>query len=1424
MDLEFTKTKKEKPKKRGRGRPCKENKKEEFNILFNDDARYPSLGTINRALELSKSNKQKLSEEREKFSENLQQETEKENELSNLRSNLFEDDRKGAWYRTKSLGGNAFISGFADPLRFLGLAETALVYPAAKLSEKINGEEGPSFGEILEENDLYKSGEELEKDVRDTLNIANLEEMDRLDQAIHIGTLFAGVPAVGVGTKFLPRTATDTVLQSIPKSLGRYSLDIGEAALLPGVQLSKDADIITKGTQAGIQALFPLAANEAVQYQMNRPGLLHDYSEKELEPEAEDFILAKRKDAKSDKIYDATIFNNEEEKSFDDKLREFYYNNEGKILTGAGILGGGAAIRYSKFKEKIIKDLVDKQVNRRNQEIFAKTLTPGQQLMGSLDATTIIDIAVEKGLIDENVAKDLYRNTYQQTNNAFETGNIYIGDELQQFPSPRGVINEISVLKLQNNPAYNSFYSFMEKARQISHEVYEYNMNNAANISPLDAVDPKYAGKLNIKGYKTFGDAYIALQDLYKNILKNPEIKPILQKISDINNATVDRKIKLGLYSPEFADKIRKNRTFFGYNLYDPGVPYTPQKTFMEKVGQKFNNLFKSKSLFKDTIDNQGRSIKGTFVEALPWDQTFEKTFKDDLKQSLNEYNTKILVENLQENYRYKLNALVSEASNTLNALNETSPINTEALYKLNNKLNGLYARTKNTIDNIKFLGTREVNGTNTQVINKNPLFHLLNITEEEATDNQKTIAKFVNSMPNDPVGTAMKNEKTSAGILKYTVDDKDYFYQVDDWLGQIVKENPQRGVFFNAIMKKPADIMKSFVTGKVNPFFAPITGSYTLTDQALSLRTLNRYVDNPTTKLQYFKNAATSYIDSIKYKYKMSQLNTLYNELRAGRIKNTPKIQERLTNLQNEIANSPMNLYKAAGASIQGRYALDTATQYTPVIDDGFIINTEKSLKQLQNMAKVAQIKTATPIKAGLYGLDMAKYIFSSFRDAPTLGLYKSYSKNFMTDGKLDANKIIKFSKLVDRYTSSGIMRTSSNPVGAFLVKTMESIPYLSDMLSENIARGRQVGAKSVVKHVTNLLDRTKPVSKELKDLTKDVLFNDYVKSATEMLAIPVTLASFWNHSSPENEALYDALPDNVKNKGIVLVNVINGKNITIPLTQSMMWIVTALREGVTDNLFRLNNKDYNAADTFGSRLASVAGLNWNVNMPTTIGLGLNAAGYMSPSVADAVDKSLQNKPAFSQLKNQDDIYSNTYYENGLFGPRVRQFSRGLFGNVGGAVTEGIDKAVNTGDISTGLRSGADTLLTSAYTLFDPMMNTYNKTSGIIYKKEGDYKRLSRAKNLTPEQQSVREVINLWHNSRTNLINQKIKEIQKEVKTIKGTGKGIDNENYRDSINRLNRQILRLQSYALKDYEKLDKLLKQNYNITYDEFMEGIK
>ena len=48
-----------------------------------------------------------------------------------------------------------------------------------------------------------------------------------------------------------------------------------------------------------------------------------------------------------------------------------------------------------------------------------------------------------------------------------------------------------------------------------------------------------------------------------------------------------------------------------------------------------------------------------------------------------------------------------------------------------------------------------------------------------------------------------------------------------------------------------------------------------------IDIDTNDRYVDNPSTKSQYFKNAATSYIDSIKLKYKMSQLILQLNKLK---------------------------------------------------------------------------------------------------------------------------------------------------------------------------------------------------------------------------------------------------------------------------------------------------------------------------------------------------------------------------------------------------------------------------------------------------------------------------------------------------------------------------------------------------------------
>ena len=144
---------------------------------------------------------------------------------------------------------------------------------------------------------------------------------------------------------------------------------------------------------------------------------------------------------------------------------------------------------------------------------------------------------------------------------------------------------------------------------------------------------------------------------------------------------------------------------------------------------------------------------------------------------------------------------------------------------------------------------------------------------------------------------------------------------------------------------------------------------------------------------------------------------------------------------------------------------------------------------------------------------------------------------------------------------------------------------------------------------------------------LGKNITGNDFIKAGVSLVTIPTILASFWNHASQENEDAYDALPDNYKNRGIVFVNAVNDKPIVIPLTQSLMWIVTALREGVSDPMLRLNENKYNSGETFGDRLSSVANLNWNVSMPPAIGAMFNVAGYRSPTINDLVSNKILSK-----------------------------------------------------------------------------------------------------------------------------------------------------------------------------------------------------
>lgn len=1358
--------------------------KKKLNNNENNNEELQNSSTLKRLIDLNiQKPKEVLAQERANYEQNI-------NKL--LEDKKEEKEREGLWYRLKSIGGNTAANVITSPLEALGLISTVASYPAAKSAAILSGnKDADVFLPMLEENPYSKAGSVLEEQIRNDVGINQIEDMDRLDQMINIGSMFVG-PSASKSDKLI------------------------KAMLKPGLQITKGASKLTKATQLGTQIGIPTVMNEALRYNANQPGIFGNYSEQEELPDAEELILAARKNARKDNIYQATINNKEEEKSLKDTVKDY-------AKTGAKVAAPIAAValaRKSKTVQKAIQNYKNAKISNQNAIKFDETLSLGDKVMNTIDTKNIIDKALEKGYIDEKAANNLYRNTYQQTVNSFDTGTLYLNDKIFQTDyAPRNVVREVQALKITNPKEYQLFNQFMDTIRQIQGKVYEYNRLNKTSFGIEDLMQkPGIATSLKMpNSVKSVAESYNDMQKLYKKLIKSGKFNQVLQKISNINNNLLDIGLETEEFSEKFAQDLRRNRNFLDLNIYLPGIKEQQEvkgfNAFLQKIGDSFSNssLFNNNKIF---ATNKRLDTK-TLVHAAPWDETFETNYKNTMKRLLDNKQKRDLVASLENVRNNKIQKSIKDIKNIQQNSNQSTVLDDLR------KIDEMSDKIIDEFDTITYLGEVDLD-TNVINPNKNPLYKTLNLTDKEIGNIERSINNKIGDIESQQVLDALTNNQTKAKYIAIPRDNTIKLYKVNDWFGQIVQQNPQNASIVYNVLRGTTNAMKSFVTGKFNPLFSPITASYTLSDQALGLKSINKALDTNISTKDFLKNAKQSYNPALKYKQNASKIENIFKNIESGKESYTTGMAK-INALEQELRNSDINQIKSTGASIQGRYPVDVYKQKDAQIVDGFIANSLKTLTNLENKIKSSKLINNAAVNNTMNGINFTRYALESLRDAPTLGLYKSLSKNFMKDGKIDSNKIMQISRLLDKYTASGTLTPSQNRIGKVVKGSNDIIPYFSDMLSENIARGRQIDMKSITNHLVNLIDKDVNLKKELASIGKGITGNDFVKAGTSLVAIPTVLASFWNHASQENENAYDALPDNYKNRGIVFVNAVNGKPIVIPLTQSLMWIVTALREGVSDPMLRLNENKYNSGETFGDRLSSVANVNWNVSMPPAIGAMFNVAGYRSPTINELASNIKNKQFALDNYKLYNLNYSDgSYYNKGILSPKQRAVTQTLFGNPGATVAEMVDVASITKNPLDTLNAGLGKYLTTANNIISPKASTWSKTSEILYKKKELFDRAVK-KDLNPEQQNIMNTIKMYKNSRLNQIDTKIKELRREINEIRNTGKssGLFGSN---SIDELTIQLKIIQNYKLKEYEKLDKLLKQNYNMTYDEFMEGIK
>lgn len=1311
-----------------------------------------------------------------------------------------DNNRTGSLYRLRSALGNLNANLAATTPEVLGTLGALFTYPIAKIHSKITGYDGDVFMPMLEENPFIKIGETTERVIRDIYDINQYENMDRKDQLINIASMMVGPGA----------SKSDKILT---------------AALKPGLQITKDASKLVKSTQIGTQIGIPVALNELNRANYEQPGIFYDYNKlHDQETQPETIVLSDRSNASGDKVYNIDVDTTKEV----DK-EPWYKSNIAKVLgTTAGIIGGLGVARHMKPIKNAVNAYKNKLVDRQNAITFSKTVSPGEKVLHSIDTNTITDKALERNLINDKTANVLYRNTRQQADNAYNTGVLYVNDKIIDTPTPRWLQQSVQNFK-KLRPAYGELFDkTMNDIRLLQAGMNRYNLTNNTNFGLTDFLSDNTLKNIKVVSdvEKTYAQAYENIMHNYNMLQRVPEFNSLVNKMSEVQNGLIDLLQETGRYTEKAAEQIRKNRGIFGLNLYLPGTEAVPDMNFLQKIKYNVGKLVDPSNTgynSEGVSSISSRMESKTLQNAAPWDMTFENEYTRTVKEALDLQQKKMLVDNLTETANDNIKSIVDDINKIEKSTDSLENI------KLIKKRKDLTDKISQHFDNIKFLGYKETNASGGLTVpNKNPIYSILNKSEEVVSEAEKALdAKFSIEAPQ--VDAADRLGKTSAKIIQIPVDNKVLLYEVDPWLGQIVQKDPFNGSLIANSFRKMTDTAKQFITGKYNPTFGMTTAAYTATDQLTGLKSIMKNFDADFSNKNLLKSNTKGFGEALSYRHKINKLNQLYKDVGNGVKKLSSETRDTMNTLENEIKNSRISQIRATGANLQGKYPIGTYknNQDIPQIT----VTNKKSINSLLDFIKKSKYANNAITNSPMNIIRYTDYALSSLRDAPTLGLYDKLSSAFMKDGKIDPNAIMNLSRNIDKFTASANFKPANNILGGVYSSFSSVSTYFSDMLAENIARGRMIGIDKLTNDIVNILDKDQNFVKALKTFGKDLTTNDFVKASIEYTAPVVALAAIWNHATPENEAAYDALPDSYKNKGIVFANGVNGVSVVLPLTQSLMWATNAFRAGIADPFFRQNTNDYNYGEDFASAMKDAADVNWRIAMPMPIAIYHNLINERSPDFTDVLLNPVTeelDEPSTRELRPLHKA-DKTYYHGGVFTPKQRAMAQTLFGNVGTAVTEGIDVAKTRGSFSDGLEAAASKYLTSATNLFNPKASTWSPTSNKLYKRKEALEHANLIqKDFTPEQQNVYHVITMFNNMYLKPIDDKIKIYNDDIKDIKSTG--IVNEERQSyykqqvSINDLTKQIKLLQSHKLKQYALLDKILQQNYNITYDEFMESIK
>lgn len=1401
-----------------------------------------------------------------KYSQNSE---EFNNSVNTLEQNMQKKKNDGFF---ANMAGGMVADLAATPVAVIGLGEGLFrgANNAVKAAFHDDYSMSDAITDTVSDNYFMNLSDKIDRNIRDAFNIPQYEDLTPTQQAANIsGQLIPliatggsyGLIKLGKGlnkyaTKAAKKYAISRGKALSPKTIKNLGItaDLAENVLYPGVQITKGAPVKQKLAEGFLQTAIPFAVNEGIRVSSDQEGIFGDYRDG---PDREISLLKdnrslKRKTPLTDDDYLKVMIN---EKRYEDEQRNDALKTAG--LIGGAMLGSVAATRA--IRKSLQKDVapITETFNENN---FMQNLSEKTQFdMATADRFAFKGDSVDQGYLNPNTASELGQDFGGKVNNAYDSGKLGFGVEMEFAPSE--LYNELDGLKINNKQAFDELDECLNLATGLQNDAHFYNKNLDEGFTTLTTddflkdvvgVDSTFVDKnnkntrkknklslenseymlKNSKKVEKMAENYFKHRKLIQKLKQNPQTAKILEHISAIGKNMLEVLKRSGEITPEYAEYLLKNRTIDGVYIFKP-IRKKADFSFWEKI--KNFALRKQTKAIRHDENLQPRSSE-LFGDIRGYLDAFEDNIKGTLQDiEINVMKKKILddfVENEVKiiNTKHEIaikkeedwsNALFSKAvfGGNINLAREAKLARKDVIAEVNKRLA------------VKPLGKAKLVYDDVGEIEPMTLNKLLN--KDFVYDNS-----FDNSVKNTI--DDYKQHRKGDNIITYDYRGYRYYFEVDPVLAAALKFDTETLSIVGEALRDLKSFVQKTITGTLNPAFA-IPSAIMSSHEGLALLNVIgnklKVAPDDISRIEYLKEFKFAY-DQIYTEGQLQNIMSRYSKIFGLMNKDIdPKFDKFLkdTNIQavrDNINNLLLTDIKSLGGASARPYTTERGAYYNVSqlnIDTSAFDNIRKQLNNIYGYHGAKKV------------LNLLGNIQNAVRETPSIALTTYFGKKTgaIVDGKLvDPKKMQEVIDIIGTLTANVGKSGSGFGLVGNLAKLTENFVNYGNIMIKSLApkiraSGISTGFDNMIQTIRDVYDPRVPFSDIMQNVQKhsaDFVKNDFVHGLFISGMLPALAAYVWNNGSTKNREYYYAHSDHDKVSKLMFMNFFGeGRHLYMPMDQEVALasnIFTAMLDGIVGmSKYQENDPAFNQSKMIMKSLARSVGLD---SVPA-LDILANMSGYEIN--LNMLDENGGINPLPRDKINAD--LSETAYENGVFSQKTHALLRSLFGNVG-AIMLGIVEEGNVGAdagnmLSSSIQSVTDNLTKSARLLTNSRtISSFNETSKTVYEKQNLLDKIASVQNKNPKQAEIYETVKMFNRNRIKPIHDEIKAIRKDIASMKATnrlanGKVISYNEKKQTSNDLNRKLQKLFAQEYKEFNRLDNVLGQMYgnNITLKNFMQ---